>query len=153
MSNPLIDDSKVDALNIVWEESPRYSGPRVVDAPPELRMIRDFLSTRFWQHFVQFIAPGVLRRHGRISNESGFTFQSDLDPGDERFEGVQMVDPIDTIYISEGAFDRLMSRFFNAVIDGARRHQKPVIHADWWPELVSTARDIERRAYGKESGQ
>ena len=39
-----IDDRAVDSLHIVWEQSPAYTGPRVSEAPPELRMIRDFLS-------------------------------------------------------------------------------------------------------------
>lgn len=149
MSEALIPDQQVDTLQIVWEETPQYSGPRVVDTPPELRMIRDFLSTRFWQNFVRFIAPGVLNHHGRVNEYSGFTFQSDLDPDDDPFEGVEMFDPIDTIHISEAAFDRLMSRYFNTIVEGAAAHQKPETQEEWWQDFVENARELYARAYSE----
>jgi hypothetical protein len=80
-----IDDRAVDSLHIVWEQSPAYTGPRVSEAPPELRMIRDFLSRETWQHFIQFILPGVLGRHGRVAEYSGFRFPSDVDPDEDEF--------------------------------------------------------------------
>ena len=92
MMSDLIDDHAVEAFSIIWDQSPGYSGPRIVDAPHELRVVRDFLSRETWQHFVQFIQPGTLNHHGRVMEYSGFRFQSDLDPGDEPFEGVEVFD-------------------------------------------------------------
>jgi hypothetical protein len=85
-------------------------------------------------------------KSSRAGNEySGFTFQSDLEPDDEPFEGVEMFDPIDTIHISEGAFDHLMSRYFNAIIEGATAHQKPEIQEEWWQDFVEIARELDAR--------
>ena len=144
MSN-LIADRTVDALRIIWDQSPGYIGPRVVVASPELRMIKDFLSRETWQHFVQFIVPGALHHHGRVMEYSGFKFQGDLDPDDEPFDGVEMFDPIETIHISEGAFDRVMSRYFGVIIQGVTAHQGPELQEGWWPAFVTNARLIDER--------
>jgi hypothetical protein len=144
----LINDDAVDGLQIVWDESPRFTGPRVVNASPELRVIRDLLSHESWQHFVQFFLPGALHHHGRVSNESGFRFQSDLDPGDEPFEGVELFDPLDTIHISEPAFDRLMNRYFEVIIRAVAAHQGPELGAPWWQAFVDGARALDHRIRG-----
>src|ERR1051325_2667554 len=90
----LIDDPTVDGLRIVWVESNDYSGPRIVDSPPQLRMIRDFLSRDTWQHFVRFILPGILDRRQRVAEYSGFRFPNDLDADEESFDCVELYDPI-----------------------------------------------------------
>lgn len=145
----LIDDRTVDALRIVWDQSPGHTGPRVVDAPAELRVIRDFLSCETWQHFVQFILPGALHHHGRLIEYSGFRFQSDLDPDDDPFEGVEMFDPIETIHISEGAFDRLMGRYFEVILHGVTLHQRPETHEEWWQGFVTSARALIDRIHNE----
>lgn len=143
--NDVIDDSKVDALHIIWEQSPEYTGPRVVGALPELRVIKDFLSRNNWQRFVQFIVPGVLHHHGRVDEYSGFRFPSDLDPDEEPFDGVEMFDPLATLHISEAAFDRIMSRYFEVIIHGVTTHRHPEIHEGWWQAFVASARAIEQK--------
>lgn len=125
--NTYIEDQLVDNLKIIWEETPQYSGLRVVNVPPKLRVLQDFLTTRFWPSLVRFIASGVLNRHGRTQEYSGFMFPEDLDPGGEPFEGVMILDPLDTIYLSDSAFDRLMNRYFQTVIEGATKYQKDVL--------------------------
>lgn len=145
----LIGDEAIDSVGFAWEELPQYSGTRVINFPPELRIIRDFLETSFWQSLVRFIAAGVLEQHMRGRDYNGFMFPGDLDPGDEPFEGVMLWDPIDTVYLSAGAFDRLMSRFFDTVIDGVTRYQKPEVNEAWWPEFVAVARQIRMRAHGR----
>jgi hypothetical protein len=142
----LIDDRTVDAVRIIWDQSPGHTGPRVVDAPAELRMLGDFLSRATWPHFVQFILPGVMAHHGRVMEYSGFRFQSDLDADDEPFQGVELFDPIGTIYVSEAAFDRLMSRYFDSIIRGVIEHQRPEVHEAWWQGFVTSARVLADRA-------
>lgn len=137
----LIDDQKIDGLRVEWGDA----GPCVVDAPPELRMIQEFLSRDTWQHFVQFILPGILGHHQRVAEYSGFRFQSDLDPDDDPFDGVEMFDPIDTIHISEAAFDRLMSRYLDAIVRGVTEHARPEAREAWWPGVVDGARILAER--------
>ena len=140
-----IDDRTVDSLRIIWDQSPEHTGPRVVDAPAELRMIKDFLSREAWQYFVQFIMPGVLQHHGRVMEYSGFRFQSDLDPDDDPFDGVELFDPIETTHVSERAFDRMMSRYFDIIIQGVTANQRPELREPWWQRFVEGARVIKER--------
>lgn len=143
----MIDDPHVDALRIVWDDdSLGGPGPRVVDAPPERRLLRDFLSRETWQQFVQFILPGALNHHGRVAEYSGFRFPSDLDPDDEPFEGVELFDPIDTLHLSEAAFDRLMSRYFDVIVQGVTENQRPELREPWWPRFVQGAQELSARA-------
>jgi len=140
-----IEDHAVDALQIVWEESPRFTGPRVVNAPPELRVIRDFLSLESWQHYVQFFLPGVVGRYQHVSNDSGFRFQSDLTPDEEPLEGVELFDPLDTIQLGEAAFDRLMSRYYQVIIQAVTARQGPELREGWWQDFLDGARSLEQR--------
>jgi hypothetical protein len=138
-------EEAVDFPNIIWEETPNYVGPRVIDAPPTLRVIKSFLSRENWQSFVQFIALGVADHHGRVREDSGFIFATDLDPGDEHFDGVQLFDPIDTIYIREPTFDRLMNRYFVTIINAAMSRHRPELAEPWWPSFVATANRLRSR--------
>jgi hypothetical protein len=149
---PRFSDEAIDGLRIVWAEEPGYSGPRVEGCPTELRILKDFLSTGHWQRFVQFIAPGVLARHGRGVECSGFLFPEDFDAEDfeeegvEPFEGVQLYDPIDTIHVSQPAFDRLMSRYFDTIVEAVQANRRPEAAEDWWPTFEGSARELRRRA-------
>lgn len=145
----MLPDQLVDSLSVTWEERPGYSGPRLAGHGDELRVLKDFLQTAFWPGLVRFIAPGVLNRHGRVRQQSGFLFPADMDPDDEQFEGVMLFDPLDTIYISDGAFDRLMARYFDTLITGATSHNKPVVAEEWWAEFVDSARKLHERAFAQ----
>lgn len=139
----MIDDRLLDMLKIEWgEESPQYSGPRVTAVSPEIRVLQDLLTTKFWSSLVQFIAPGILNHHGRVDEYSGFLFPDDLDPGDESFEGVKVFDPLTTIYVSQDAFDRLLSRYFQAIIEGVTKYNKDEQKEDWWPEFANIAEQL-----------
>lgn len=146
----LIEDRGLDALRIEWSaRSPGKPRPVVLGGPPELRILRDFLSRETWQSFARFILPGALNHHGRIAEDCGFRFRSDLDPDEEPFEGVELFDPIDTIYISEAAFDRLMSRHFDVIVQGVAANQRPELDEPWWPGFATSARALATRAQGQ----
>jgi hypothetical protein len=110
-------------------------------------MVRDFLSRETWQHFAQFILPGASSHHGRIAEESGFRFPSDLDPDEEPFDGVELFDPIDTFYVSEAAFDRLMSRYFEVLVQGVTANQRPELAEPWWPGFAQSMHALTARVH------
>ncbi|BAY62180.1 hypothetical protein NIES22_22490 [Calothrix brevissima NIES-22] len=142
--NGQIDDAVIDALDIGWDDT--NARPYVSNAPEEVRVIRDMLDMRFcWESRVEFFFPGVLDRIGRVTNESGFLFPEDLEPGDEPFDGVQMFDPLDTITLSDGAFDRLMSRYFRVVLDRSESLKLPITQEPWWSAFADATVQIEQR--------
>jgi len=142
----MIQDSKIKTLQVDWVDLPRHTGPRVIDPAGDLRVIREFLTRDPWQWFIQFVIPGVVAHHGRVVEYSGFHFIGDLDPGDELFEGVQIFDPIDTIYVSEAAFEQLMSRYVAVIVNAVTERQRPEMNEPWWPELVANGRLLAERA-------
>lgn len=144
--NGQIDDAVIDAVTMGWDDTNKLPKPHVANIPPEARVIDDFLNTPFWGDRVRFIFSGVLERTGRISDESGFLFPSDLEPDDQPFEGVQMFDPLDTITLSDAAFDRLMSRYFRVVLDHAGRMRLPITQEAWWGAFAGAVPQIEARA-------
>jgi hypothetical protein len=139
-----IDDAVIDALEIGWDET--NAKPYVANVPPDARVIRDFIDQRFWEHHIEFFFPGVLEQIGRISNEQGFWFASDLEPDEQSFEGVQISDPLDTIKLSNGAFDRLMSRYYRVVLDHAEGMRLPITQEVWWGAFARAVPQIEARA-------
>jgi hypothetical protein len=54
--------------------------------------------------------------------------------------------PIFEVIVSEHAFDRLMARFFRALVLGAERAKGPVIAQDWWRNSVTIVEHVESRA-------
>jgi len=140
------DDSLVDQIEIDWIPTSPSKGPVVRNAASELRMIKDFFDHNRWQTLARFILPGVMHHHQRVAEYSGFRFSSDLDPDEKPFDGVQMYDPIDTIHVGEAAFDRVMSRYFTAIVKGVVDDRRPEQSEPWWPSFVDDVDQLVARA-------
>lgn len=39
---PIINRSVIALIKVIWEESPNFSGTKVLNCPSELRVIKDF---------------------------------------------------------------------------------------------------------------
>ena len=141
----VIPDEVIQALEIGWDDSANPPKPYIANLPPEARVVRDFLNTPFWEGHVEFSYPGVLERSGRVSNDSGFFFATNLEPDDIPFTGVQVFDPIGTITLSDNAFDLLMSRYFRFLIDYAQSRCLKVIQESWWDDFLGATKQIEER--------
>lgn len=141
--NTVIDDHLIDAIEIIWEQTPTYQGTKALYIPDELRVIRDFFSRRFWSTLIN-IADAVSDQSDSGVNNSGFRFGEELDPGEEPFEGVELYDPLDQVYISRAAFNRLMLRFFDAIVQGVTVHQHPLLQEHWWPEFLGYVEKLRR---------
>ena len=147
----IVETNLIDKINIIWEESPTFTGTRVPNCPPELRVIKDFFYKSYWGEVIS-IARGINNYYGVGMNDSGFRFQSDLDPDEEVFEGVELFDPLDEIYVDERAFERLILKFFKAVIEGSTLHPKLTKEA-WWTEFISIVNQLETKLMKKTKPQ
>ncbi|MGF1487520.1 MAG: hypothetical protein ACFBSE_10565 [Prochloraceae cyanobacterium] len=139
----MFDRYIIEKIQIVWQDYPDFSGTRVLNCPPELRVIKDFFYKSYWGEVIS-IARGIKNHYGVGMNDSGFRFPSDLDPDEEVFEGVELFDPKDEIYIDEKDFERLALKFFKAVIDGSTSHQK-LTKEPWWNEFISIVNQLESK--------
>lgn len=140
-----IPDFLIETIQIGWDDSRHPSRPCTTPLPGKARVICDFISTPYWESHVKFFFSGVLEHTGRISNDSGFLFDKNIEPGDEPFTGVQLFDPLDAITLSDHAFDKLMSRYFRVLIDHAVLKQLEVIQEPWWSNFVDATIQIEQR--------
>ncbi len=63
-------------------------------------------------------------------------------------EGVELYDPIDTIHVTEAAFDRMMARYFQVIVEGVTSHDRPEAHEAWWGRWVEAADTLKNRVSG-----
>ena len=115
----IIETKVIDKINIIWEESPTFSGTRVSKCPSELRVIKYFFYKSYWGEVIS-IARGINNHYGVGMNDSGFRFPSDLDPDEEVFEGVELFDLLDEMKkgIKEATPERVQGSLNN--ISGIR---------------------------------
>jgi len=98
-----------------------------------------------WRDVPAF-ANGVRRRSSIGIDDAGFRYPgSDLDPGEEPFDDVDVYNPVGEVFVSVPAFERLAARYFRALIEGAQRIDDPVLRQPWWPEFVAATEEIEGR--------
>lgn len=90
-------------------------------------------------------ARGVARGVGMEMDDAGFSYPGDLDPDEEPVNGVLVYNPLGRATVSVAAFERLMLRYFRALIAGAERFHDSVIREPWWPEFVAATEEIEAR--------
>ena len=145
----ITDTSVIDRINVTWSESPNFSGTKVLNCPLKLRVIKDFFYRSYWGDVI-LIARGINNHYGVGINESGFRFESDLEADEEVFEGVELFDPIDEVYLEEKAFERLSLKFFKAVIEGSN-FQAELSNQPWWTEFIAIVGQIEARTIERQN--
>ena len=140
LMNNIINNQIIDQLEIVWDDASGRS--RVLNCPLELRVIRDYFS-RSHASTLMYIAKAVRNQENMGINGSGFRYaHNELDPGEEPFEGVEIYDPFDELYVSQEAFDELMNDFFLVLRKGAKNR---LAKEAWWKEFVDISQQIEKR--------
>lgn len=138
--NSTINNPIIDQLEIVWDDA--HQRLRVLNCPRELRVIRDYFS-RSHTSTLMYIARAVRDQENVGINGSGFRYaHNELDPGEEPFEGVEIYDPLDELYISQEAFDGLMNGFFSALRKGAKNR---LAKEPWWQEFVDISQQLKKR--------
>jgi hypothetical protein len=147
-------DSEIDAIQIIPNagEQARHRLVRL-EAPPELLVVTSALGI-FSHSELPYVASGVSDREGIGTNGTGFQYDTDeLDPDEEPLEGVRVYNVLGEVDMSRGAFERLMTRYFRAIIENAQRTKHPIRKEPWWPEFVETVQKIEERTKLAESNR
>lgn len=136
-----VDDVVIEPLDA--PDSLSLTGP--IQGPRELLALTSALQSLAWPNNLMYVAMGVRDHEGIGIDGTGFRYPADLDPWEERFDGVEVYSPLGDVYVSLPAFERLMARFLHAVIVGSTRTQAPVVRESWWPEFVAAVEQIEQR--------
>lgn len=97
-------------------------------------------------------AAAVARQHGFGLEEAGFEYPMDREPDEETFEGVRMYALDQEIFVSGAAFDRLMLRYFEQMIEIAKNEGASVISEPWWPEYLANVEVVRTRVHERATG-
>lgn len=99
-----------------------------------------------WPH-LRYFADALKDATGGAYDEVGFAYDSDERwPEDEDFAGVRVFVPWDEAVVGREPFERLMARFYAAIVDATTRSEDPAVREPWWPEITAAARTLADRA-------
>jgi hypothetical protein len=146
MTSKQLPDEVVDAIHtepVCVDRFTRSVG--IITGPDEALVPITTFNVLGWRDVPSF-ANGVRNRSSIGIDDAGYRYPgSDLDPGEEPFDDVDVYNPMGEVFVSVLAFERLAARYFRALIDGARKMGDPVLNQSWWPEFVGATEEIERR--------
>jgi hypothetical protein len=96
---------------------------------------------------LRYCAAAVAEQHGFGLEEAGLEYPTDREPDEDAFEGVRMYALDQEMFVSSGAFDRLMLRYFDQMTEIAA-HDNPAVTAEpWWPEYLASVEMVRRRVH------
>ena len=133
----MLDDCQIDTLQ--FECRPSRAGwcpVRLVDstqtpAPAALRNLLDGLPPR--------LVPGMLQalqqRQSFATEEEGFDFSPETTA--PQTPSVTVYDYIRSTPMGRPAFERLMARFFTALVAAVHDQQDPLVDESWWAALAA----------------
>ena len=150
--NKLVDDKLIETLEIKPVENKLYFRPVKIYGSQELITIYSSLNF-FSMSEMNYVASAVLDREGIGTDGTGFRYPTDeLDPGEEPLQGVEIYNPsFGEAQLSIPAFEKLMARYFRAVIEETQKQVKEKKPEDdptkkpWWSEFVSATEQIKQR--------
>ena len=155
--NKLVDDKLIETLEIKPVENKLYFRPVKIYGSQELITIYSSLNF-FSMSEMNYVASAVLDREGIGTDGTGFRYPTDeLDPGEEPLQGVEIYNPsFGEAQLSIPAFEKLMARYFRAVIEETQKQVKQTkpeddpTHKPWWSEFISATEQIEQRLQHQE---
>lgn len=139
----MLDDCLLDTLQFECRPSRAGRCPvRLVNstqspAPAALRNLLDYLPSRRLPAAMQ----ALQQRQSFATEEEGFDFLPET--GTPATASVTVYDFIRSTAISRPAFERLMARYFTALVQTVQTQQDALLDAPWWPALIA---DVGRLA-------
>jgi hypothetical protein len=143
----VINDGLVDKIMIIPATSEHPS--RTIEkalCTEELAVVSSSLEFFSWSELL-YLATAVLDRQGIATDGTGFRYPTDeVDPGETPLEGVEVYNPLGEVQVSVHAFERLMTKYFRAVIAGAEANRNPALQEEWWPRFVDAVQAVSQRS-------
>ncbi len=141
--NKLVSDQSIDSIKISPTDSTEALRLLQIQGSPELLVLTSALNF-FNQSEMGQIASAILNREGIGIDGTGFRYPTDVEPGEEPLEGVEIYNPLGEIQVSIPAFERLMARYLRTLITEAKIVGF-IAKQTFWTEFVSMAEKIEQR--------
>ncbi len=142
-----LDDDQVDAIRCEPVASREPAHPLCRVGGTEDDVLKPLLTMQVWSQLRSF-AESLASAWGAAHNGWGFEYDSDdRDECDEPFSGVRVFVPWDEVVVGTEPFERLMARYYAAILESTRQQRSPVMDEPWWPELeAQVAALLERVA-------
>lgn len=125
----MLKDDRLSAIHILFHDGVT----RADGCPDDLGAVRDWFHWGAWSA-LPMVAAALEERSNVGVDGSGFRFEAE--PDEEPFEGVEIYTPLDTAYLPEDTFVRLVGELLLAARDGLTAAAHPVTRAPWWPGFV-----------------
>lgn len=108
---------------------------------PAMPLFQDFFCLFTWR-LLPWLGRCAAAQVGIGHELASTTYDDDLDPDEEPFEGVLLIAHFrdQAIVLSRQEMDAILADFFEAVIASGARAGEP-----WWPALVRDARTVAAR--------
>lgn len=146
MDSAVLPFAYLDSIEIYPTATRGHRQVGKVASPHGHDVVADLLDTIGWRE-VLGVAEAVRDRRGLGMDWRGFRYPTDeLDPGEERFNGVEIYTPLGEVHVDPEGFHRLMARFFTALIEGVTALDHSARREPWWPTFVELAAQISARA-------
>ena len=150
----MVADEMIDSLQFYWNRSYTMgpwtrNGPRIKSCPPQLHLLEDALTLQYWEiHlelWIALIAKNLSSAPGAGTLEFHHTKElvKENDPANE----IVISDQFGEIHISNEAFERLMSRYFEVILAGAPKYKQKWLGSRkrWWRQFVKVARLLQEK--------
>lgn len=145
----MLPDEILDAVAFEPYDPPRPGAYLAVRADPRAAVLTDLLGSPSWS-LIRYFARCAHQGSGADFDDKGWIYDTDdLDPGERDFTGVVAFVPRDLeVNVSRAAFDRLLLRYFQAIIGCARDSRDAALGEQWWPAFVDDVEGFARRTRG-----
>ena len=130
-----LTDEQLDAIGCepLATPHPEFDVCRVVGTKDDV--LRPMLTFQVWSHLRSF-AESLAAGWGAAYDEWGFEYDHESEPWEEAFTGVRVFVPWDEAVAGKDAFERLMARFYAAILATVSLQRLPVREEPWWPDFT-----------------
>lgn len=142
----MLPDELLDAVAFEPYDPPRPGAWLAVRADPSARVLADLLAPQHWS-LVRYFARCAHQGSGADFDDKGWIYDTDdLEPGERDFAGVIAFVPRDLeVNVSRDAFDRLLRRYFEAIVERVRQTGDPALGEPWWAAFLDDVRGFALR--------
>lgn len=138
-----IDDNLVDSVVILIDDSVSPVSIKV-ETKSGLENISNFLTSVSWVDF-NICAKCVYDQIGFGNDFSEFNYNDDRGPDEEPFEGVRFLDMGGQVVVSLKAFERLMLRYFDFIIQIDSMRGADINDNIDWQEFLEYVEKLRKR--------
>jgi hypothetical protein len=139
-----LTDEHLDAIVCEPLAQPHPEHPVCRIAGTNDDVLRPMLTFQVWSHLRSF-AESLAAGWGAAYDEWGFEYDHEREPWEEPYNGVRVFVPRDEVVVGTDAFERLMARYYAAILETASIQRLAVRDEPWWPQFTENVSALSAR--------